>query len=109
MSKLGRMRWRVTIEREQITADSSGGGTATWNSVATVWAEVKPMSSTERSVSGKREAYSKYKIRMRSRSDLTEADRLRVAGKLLNITGIEDSDEMIPRWTIVYAEEGGPQ
>lgn len=109
MSKLGRMRWRVTIEREQITPDGSGGGTATWTPVATVWAEVKSVGSVERAVSGKREAYSKYRIRMRHRSDLTEADRLRVAGKLLNITGVDDSDEMISRWTIVSAEEGGPQ
>ena len=41
MARLGKMRHRVEIQTETLVADGGGGGSSTWATVATVWAEMR--------------------------------------------------------------------
>ena len=81
----GRLDQRVTIQVKQSVADGGGGFTETWSDVATVWAQVLPMSGRERSQAQQVEAASVYRVTIRRRGDLTAAHRLVWKGRPMNI------------------------
>ena len=87
---IGKMDQRVFIQRATATADGMGGSTVTWATIATVWAAVTPfpMKAQEAMVEGRMTATQPLQMRIYSRRDLTEKDRVLWDGRTFNIRGI---------------------
>ena len=90
MSRAGRYRHRVTIQRVTETKDADGGYVKTWADLATVWAEIRGV--------GGREYFDKDVVTsevscvfiIRFRSDLVPTDRLSWNGDSYEIVAIGD-------------------
>ena len=89
----GVMDQQIRIEQPSRTPDSAGGATVSWTEVATVWAEVVPLSASERTAGGKIEAANMHRIRIRRMPGLDAQMRLvwvSNGNAVLNIRGVND-------------------
>lgn len=86
----GELRDSVTIQAPVFTPDGGGGRKASWNDVATVRAEVVPISGGETFVHSLTQRTQFYRIRIRYRAGITPANRLLLNGAPLNIRSAED-------------------
>ena len=84
----GTLRERITITKNTLVADGLGGSTDTWATLATVWAEIRPLTSKELEVSGQVQAQGGYRVTIRSRSDVTAAMRITWGSRTLEINGV---------------------
>lgn len=87
---IGTLDQRITIQREARTADDYGGAALAWVNVATVWANVRPLSGRERADFGEVEAPANYRFTIRRRGDVTAAMRITWAGAAYNIRFVSD-------------------
>jgi len=89
----GVMNQRVTIERLKQQAAGRFGEKITtsnqWDAVRTVWANVMSMTANELLQSDRSQAFIQYRVRIRTVPELRAKDRLRWAGRVLNIQGIQ--------------------
>lgn len=88
----GRLRNRVTIRRLTTARVSGGGRSESWADVATIWAEVIGISGREAVIAEALQGVSFYKITIRWRPDITDADQLRYGAIDLNIRSASDPD-----------------
>ena len=88
----GRLRDRVEIRRATLTRVRGGGDEATWSSLATVWAEVIGINGRESMLAQAMQGVSAYKITIRYREDIDDADQLVHRSRELNIRSISDPD-----------------
>lgn len=89
----GLMNQRVVIERlkpqstgrfgEQVTSSDK------WAEMRTVWAAVFSVNANEIVQSDRAQAFIQYKVRIRTIPELRTKDRLRWAGRILNIQAIQ--------------------
>ncbi|MEH7827110.1 phage head closure protein [Gemmobacter denitrificans] len=87
----GRLRERVTIQRQTSGDDGYGNTVTGWADHMTVWADVRETPGKERVDAGRVEASKTATIRIRASSDsraLTEADRVSARGKVWNIRSV---------------------
>lgn len=102
----GDLRHRVTIQAEQRSDDGYGGSSLpTWSTVATVWAEVKPLKGREQLHGQQLEGRVTHRIIMRYRAGVTAANRLLFGTRAFNIRSVVNVDER-GRWLEIMAEEG---
>lgn len=88
----GRMDQRITLERNTPVENGLGGRTDAWAPLAAqpnVWAAVLPLRGREMVEGGQVVATSAYLFTIRSRQDLTEADRIVWNSAPYNIRRIE--------------------
>ncbi len=107
-ARVGALRHRVTIEAENAAPDGAGGLTDPWanpTEVATVWAEITPLSGDERLRAMRLEDRVSHRIRMRYRADVTPAHRLRLGTRVFNMRAVTNDGER-DRWLTILAEEG---
>lgn len=45
--QIGKLRHRITLQKQVNTVNDYGGAVTTWKNVATVWADVRPLSGRE--------------------------------------------------------------
>src|SRR5688572_25784702 len=91
------LRHRVTIRRATEVKNDRGGYTASWGELGTVFAEVEGLDGRESVMDQVLQGISVYRIRIRWREDIAEADQLRSAGRCfrdrdVNIRSIVDPD-----------------
>lgn len=109
--RAGKMRHRITIQRERnasdlgYVADGEGGYELAWVDVATVWAEVRPLSVREQSFAAQLQDARTHQVRIRARTDVTAACRIVFKGRPFNIVGVMTMDE-IKREMLIPCEEG---
>lgn len=90
----GQLDQRVTIQSATLAADGQGGRPATPVTVATTWASVQPVSTTERLQAQAIGSHVTWRVTMRYRTDVTPLMELRwtpymaSAAKTLKIRGI---------------------
>lgn len=93
MSKpsIGDLRHRLTLEQPIRTDDGGGGAAVTWQTVAELWAAVRPLSGDERlradAVSGR----ITHSVAFRYRSGVLPAMRLRDGPRILEIAAVLDA------------------
>lgn len=85
----GRLNQQVRLQRLQKTPDGSGGFVSTWQDVATVWAEIRPLSGQEAQRAAQLFSGVGYKVRLRQVA-CTASDRLQwlATGSILNIRSV---------------------
>ncbi len=86
----GRRSQRIAIQAPSKTPDGMGGFTSTWNTVATVWASLEPLTKwdTERIQAMKIQSEVTHKCRMLFRSVLRPSWRLVKNTRTFNILSI---------------------
>lgn len=90
--RAGTLKDRITLQRWAAANDPSWGPAAGWAEIGDAWADVTPVSGTERrDGQGVQETIS-HQIRMRYRTDLTTKDRIIYRGRTLDIVFVVDVD-----------------
>lgn len=103
--KCPKLSHRITIQNRTQVADGFGGYTETWATFATVWAEVKAVSSRERFFSGKLELNITHKITIRYLAGVEGDMRISFDSRIFKIIGARDPEER-KAWLEIDAEEG---
>lgn len=89
MVRAGLYRERVTIQSRSATRNSFGERSFSFSEVATVWADVRPVSGREKLVSDTEIANTDYMIRIRYRTDVDTDKRLVLEnGTVLDIENV---------------------
>ncbi|MGE3771264.1 MAG: phage head closure protein [Bdellovibrionales bacterium] len=105
MISIGSLSERITFQSETRTADSEGGASVSWSTLATTWAQVTPLSAREKWDNGQNIGQSSYRFTIRTRSDISVATRLQWEGVNYNIRAILPRPGFI--YTDILATEGG--
>ena len=105
--RLGALRKRLTLQSESFVADGSGGNMAEWATVAVLWGEILPLSSTG-ALSAQSDRRPTHNIRIRCCPALgvTTGMRLVDGSRIFSIRSIVNADER-NRWLDLLTEEGG--
>jgi SPP1 family predicted phage head-tail adaptor len=103
------LRHRVTIQARNTSTDALGQPTSTWSDVATVWAEVNPLSGRELLLAQAGRAQISGVVTIRYQQQFANpvemaARRILYSGRILNITSSRDVDEMHQYIEFSYSE-----
>lgn len=114
---IGSMRVRMDLQAYSRTADGGGGAATKWNKVASIYADIKPQSSSENMFGRENQMreVTRHKIIIRYRDNVTAKNRLvhtvRRNGssvtRVFNIKGVVDPDNR-RRFLELDCEEGVP-
>ena len=102
----GQLDQRIELQRLTRTDDGYGGYVETWTTYASVWANVRPLSGRERYQAQQTQANANYRITIRYRSDVLDADRIVWRGQALNIRFRADGGPR-EQWLPIDAELEG--
>jgi len=86
----GKLDRRIIIERATFVLDAFGAAIPSWDEVATVWAEVTPISDAERWAAAEIAATVTTRFRIRWGVGVTVQDRIRFEGRLYDISGTKE-------------------
>lgn len=92
-TSIGKMKNRVVIQSLANTTDGQGGWTAVWSTFSTVWAEIVPVSSSERLFGSRLEYQRTHKCTMRFLSNVTTDMRIFYDSRYFQIKGIRFPNE----------------
>lgn len=105
---IGALRHRIQIQSLTLTPDGQGGQTESWTDLAAVWADVQPVSASERIYSRQTQYTRTHKVVIRYLEDLTSsvstAHRFLFDNRTFHIRGIRKMDEK-KFWLLIDAEE----
>jgi SPP1 family predicted phage head-tail adaptor len=87
---LSQLNRRVALEAQTLNPDGGGGYSASWNTVAKVWAAIEPVSGSEVFGPDASEARVRYRITIRRRADALAGMRLSDGGRLFAIRAVLD-------------------
>jgi SPP1 family predicted phage head-tail adaptor len=90
-SSIGALRDRLTLEQASRVADGGGGATVTWETVAQVWAAIRPITGDERLRADAVAGRVTHEIVVRRRSDIVPAMRLRDSARVFEIVAVLDA------------------
>ena len=105
--RIGAMRHRLRLEAPDYTPGEGGSATVTWQPVATLWAEVVPLSGRETFQADGLTAVTNFEVRTRYRADITPEMRLVMDERVLDIRAVRDIEGR-RRWLSCLCEERGP-
>lgn len=91
--RIGNMRERITLQRLERTPDGGGGFEETFVDVASVWARVEPVKSSEQFMAGGIQGIDDLLVHIRHRDDVNQLWRMIWRDRQLSITGIRNLDE----------------
>lgn len=86
----GTLDQQIIIQQETRTADSYGGAASAWSALATVWANVRPISARRVTDNAAPEEPATYRFTIRRRSDVTDTMRVSWNGGIYNIRFVAD-------------------
>jgi SPP1 family predicted phage head-tail adaptor len=104
--RVGDLRKQVTIEAETPTADGGGGYALAWTNVATMWAQIVPLSGSKPYIDGHLESHVTHRITIRWRSDIAVTADMRViyGCQLFNIRAVLNRNEENHWWDLMVEE-----
>jgi SPP1 family predicted phage head-tail adaptor len=88
MSAAGKKRERITFQQKAVTKNGIGEEVVTWNEVATVWAEARPLRGQEFHAANQMQQTVDVRFFIRYRADLTNDMRLLWKTQPYDITGL---------------------
>lgn len=104
-NRIGSLRQRVTIQTLTKTADGIGGWTQSWATLATVWADLFPLSGREIYSQGQVQSPVTHKCVIRYRDDVTTKHRVSYNGNPYNIRAVLNLNER-SEWLELHLESG---
>lgn|SRR5574337_65813 len=84
----GKMDRRITLQRKSEAQDSFGEAIGTWTDIATVWAEVAPLTGKERWAAQQVKAEADTLFRIHYLPGLTPLDRVLYNGKTYDVYSV---------------------
>jgi SPP1 family predicted phage head-tail adaptor len=102
--RIGALRHRVTIEEPVRVPDAGGGADITWQSLATVWAEIQPKAGREVFESDQLGGRVTHDVRMRFRGGVTPNMRIVHNARSFDIRYVANIGER-GEWLICACEE----
>lgn len=104
--RAGKLRHVVDLQRVSIVLDSHGDETETWSTIATVRAQVWPLSGREFIAAQTQQAELTSRIDIRARPDLalTPKDRVKWGARLYDIRHIVDVGGRGVEWQLLVSE-----
>lgn len=104
MDDASRMKERITLEQPVGAEDGLGGQSISWEAVAELWAEIRPVSSGAREGASAQqpEAAAGYRVRIRGREGVNAAMRLQWRGRTLAIHSVHEHEAILE--LLVYEE-----
>ncbi|MGE3144751.1 MAG: phage head closure protein [Pseudorhodoplanes sp.] len=103
MSDPGKLDRRLTLEEPAEIADGAGGVTRSYQAVATLWAQVVPVSARGTVDAERPGAVATNRIRILSLSDIGTRHRLREGNAIYRIVALHDPDGR-GRFLLIEAE-----
>lgn len=100
----GTLRTRLALEAPVESADGAGGVVRNYATVATLWAELTPLSARERVAAAAAGADVTHRIRLRARADIGLRHRLRRGDRIFRIVALRDEDAAV-RFLLIEAQE----
>ena len=107
MSNPGLLRHRLALEAPVESADGAGGVVRSYGSVATLWAEVTPVSAARALEAERLGARITHRIGIRFADDITTKHRFRDGNRVFRIVSLRDRDGR-KRFLQIEAEELTP-
>lgn len=98
------LKHRAVIEEDVRTPDGAGGFDVVHQSVAEVWAAIRPRAVRERVQEDRVSGTATHDIWMRYRNDIRSDMRVRLGDRVFHIIGVLDVD-FAQRWIKCPAEE----
>ena len=107
--RAGALGQRITLQQRSMAQDATGGQLATWSDVATVWAEVTPLSGRELIAAQAVASETSHQITMRWQPAFADpkavaAMRVVMNGRHFNINASINEDERNHTLTLLVAE-----
>ena len=100
----GKLDRRLVLEEPVDTPDGAGGFTRTYQTAATLWAQVEPAAARGDVTADSLGATATHHIVIRSRSDITTRHRLRDGARNFRIVSVREQDSQ-GRFITIHAEE----
>jgi SPP1 family predicted phage head-tail adaptor len=91
VTRIGDLDQRVTLESPSRAPDGGGGADLTWQTVAEVWASVRPITGDERLRADQVAGRITHVVVIRRRSGVTPAMRFRSDERILEIVAVLDA------------------
>lgn len=109
MAGAGRLRERITIRSRVETKNAHGALDLSWSNLATgIAAEVICLDGREALVGNVLQGISSFRVTIRFRRDVKQADQILWRGRELNTRSAEDRDGK-RQWLIIMATTEAPQ
>ncbi|MCK5644601.1 MAG: phage head closure protein [Gammaproteobacteria bacterium] len=106
MSNIGRMRHRLTLQRNTPTNSDSGTQIPVWSAETTLWANLQGPTVKSRFNQEQRKQVTEYKVVCRSNSLITKGKRfLTLGGTVMVIDRVNNEDQLGKFMQIVCIEE----
>jgi SPP1 family predicted phage head-tail adaptor len=87
------LRERVDIQAVSETKDAMGSPVQAWSTVAQVWADVAPMSTSEQWRRQQMQSAAGFKVTVRYRADLTPQHRIVLRNRVFQVRGMTNPDQ----------------
>lgn len=104
MSNPGLLNRRLTLEAPVENADGAGGVTRSYSAIATLWAQVTPVTAERAFEAAKFGARVTHRIGIRFSDDITTRHRFREENRIFRIVSLRDRDGR-KRFLQIEAEE----
>ncbi|HEY7229417.1 MAG TPA: phage head closure protein [Pseudolabrys sp.] len=89
-ANIGALSRRLTLEAPVETPDGAGGVAREFTAVATMWAEVMPLSARVENAADSVSAALRYRIVVRKRDKITTRHRFREAARIYRIIAVRE-------------------
>lgn len=86
--QIGAMNERFALEKPVRAPDGAGGATVTWDTVADVWAHVRPISGDERLAQDQLSGRLTHEVWIRHRSGVVPAMRFTQGARIYEIVAV---------------------
>ena len=104
-TNIGRLRYKVDLQKATDTADGAGGRSQAYSNIAQIYADIRPQSGGEQYRQGKVQDKTTHNIFVRYRADISTAYRIKYESRLFNIRQIINVDER-DRFLKLVCDEG---
>jgi len=93
LTQIGKLNKRISMQQATNVADGMGGQTQSWADTPQVWAAIWPVSGREQVKNMATQGTISHQIRIRYRSGITPAWRVRFGTRYFNIVSIVNPEE----------------
>lgn len=101
---VGGMRHRLVLERRRQCSEAAQDDLPDWAAIAAVWGAIEPLSGAESLAADRLQSRVTHEIRLRYRTDITSAMRLRMGARVFHIVSVIDEEER-RRFLVCRVEE----